>query len=220
MCVVTCPVWAGRVIGALQMQKLAPCSLLTFVFLWFALGRSMFLFQGLSLAVLSPPAQLKVDKFPHHEGLSEADGCQDSYPTREGKQWLKKNALMLVYNEFHTWCQLNLELAIIAAPHNISLCLNAPRKKREEFSPLALTVLGKCRTVSLILIVFNKVGPHFTRPALEARQIQRKGTRSSLKWCNEQSWMCGNHFLRNVIIFAICHTSKSKLNQSKTIFFS
>lgn len=105
-------------------------SLLTFVFLWFALGRSLFLFQGLSLAVLSPPAQLKVDKFPHHEGLSEADGCQDSYPTREGKQWLKKNALMLVYNEFHTWCQLNLKLPIIAAPHNISLCLNATRKKK------------------------------------------------------------------------------------------
>lgn len=36
--------------------------------------------------MLSPPAQLKVDKFPHHEGLSEADGGQDSYPNRERKQ--------------------------------------------------------------------------------------------------------------------------------------
>lgn len=34
--------------------------------------------------MLSPPAQLKVDKFPHHEGLSEADGGQHSYPDREG----------------------------------------------------------------------------------------------------------------------------------------
>lgn len=93
------------------------------------------------------------------------------------------------------------------------------KKKKEELSPLALAVLGECRTVSLILIVFNKVGPHFTRPALEARQSQRKGTRSSLKWCNEQSWMCGNHFLWNVTIFAICHTSKSKLNQSKKNIF-
>lgn len=33
--------------------------------------------------MLPPPAQLKVDKFPHHEGLSEADGGQDSYPKRE-----------------------------------------------------------------------------------------------------------------------------------------
>lgn len=47
----------------------------------------MFLFQGLSMGMLPPPAQLKVDKFPHHEGLSEADGGQDSYPKRErGKQ--------------------------------------------------------------------------------------------------------------------------------------
>lgn len=43
----------------------------------------MFLLLGLSLGVLSPPAQLKVDKFPHHEGLREADGAQDSYPSRE-----------------------------------------------------------------------------------------------------------------------------------------
>lgn len=62
----------------------ALCSLLTFVFLRFALGRNLFLFQGLSLGMLSPPAQLKVDKFPHHEGLSEADGGQHSYPDREG----------------------------------------------------------------------------------------------------------------------------------------
>lgn len=48
----------------------------------------------------------------------------------KGNSDSKKNALMLIYNEFHTWCRLNLELAIIAAPHNISLCLNAPRKKR------------------------------------------------------------------------------------------
>lgn len=40
----------------------------------------MFLCQVLSLGVLSPPTQLEVDKFPHHEGLSEADGGQDSYP--------------------------------------------------------------------------------------------------------------------------------------------
>lgn len=33
--------------------------------------------------MLSPPAQLKVDKFPHHKGLCEADGGQDSYPSRE-----------------------------------------------------------------------------------------------------------------------------------------
>lgn len=46
----------------------------------------MFLFQGLSLGMLSPPAQLEVDKFPHHEGLSEADGGQDSYPKTEERQ--------------------------------------------------------------------------------------------------------------------------------------
>lgn len=46
----------------------------TFVFLCFAFGRSLFLFQGLGLAMLSPPAQLEVDKFPHHKGLCEADG--------------------------------------------------------------------------------------------------------------------------------------------------
>ena len=41
--------------------------------------------------MLSPPAQLKVDKFPHHEGLSEADGGQHSYPDREGgKSAIKK----------------------------------------------------------------------------------------------------------------------------------
>lgn len=32
--------------------------------------------------MLSPPTQLEVDKFPHHEGLSEADGSQDSYPNK------------------------------------------------------------------------------------------------------------------------------------------
>lgn len=31
--------------------------------------------------MLSPPTQLKVDKFPHHEGLSKADGGQDGYPS-------------------------------------------------------------------------------------------------------------------------------------------
>lgn len=36
--------------------------------------------------MLSPPAQLKIDKFPHHEGLSEADSGQDSYPSRKRKQ--------------------------------------------------------------------------------------------------------------------------------------
>lgn len=46
----------------------------------------MLLFQGLSLGMLSPPAQLKVDKFPHHEGLSEADSGQDGYPSGERKQ--------------------------------------------------------------------------------------------------------------------------------------
>lgn len=33
--------------------------------------------------MLSPPAQLEVDKFPHHEGLCEADGGQDSYPNKQ-----------------------------------------------------------------------------------------------------------------------------------------
>lgn len=33
--------------------------------------------------MLSPPAQLKVDKFPHHKGLCEADGGQDSYPNKK-----------------------------------------------------------------------------------------------------------------------------------------
>lgn len=33
--------------------------------------------------MLSPPAQLKVNKFPHHEGLSEADSSQDSYPNKK-----------------------------------------------------------------------------------------------------------------------------------------
>lgn len=33
--------------------------------------------------MLSPPAQLKVDKFPHDEGLSEADSGQDSYPNKK-----------------------------------------------------------------------------------------------------------------------------------------
>ena len=43
--------------------------------------------------MLSPPAQLKVDKFPHHEGLSEADGGQHSYPDREGgKSAIKKKS--------------------------------------------------------------------------------------------------------------------------------
>lgn len=32
--------------------------------------------------MLSPSAQLKVDKLPHHEGLREADGCQDGHPNR------------------------------------------------------------------------------------------------------------------------------------------
>jgi len=32
--------------------------------------------------MLSPPAQLEVDKFPHHEGLSDADGSQDGYPKK------------------------------------------------------------------------------------------------------------------------------------------
>lgn len=32
--------------------------------------------------MLSPPAQLEVDKFPHHEGLSDADGSQDGYPNK------------------------------------------------------------------------------------------------------------------------------------------
>lgn len=59
------------------------CSYLTFVFLRFALGGSWLLFQGLSLAVFSPPTKLEVDEFPHHENLREADGGQDSYPERE-----------------------------------------------------------------------------------------------------------------------------------------
>lgn len=68
------------------LGTLAPCLLLTFVSLWFALGRNLFLFQGLSLSMLSPSSQLEVDKFPHHEGLSEADGSQDSYPNRGNNQ--------------------------------------------------------------------------------------------------------------------------------------
>lgn len=42
--------------------------------------------------MLSPPAQLEVDKFPHHESLSEADGGQDSYPNREGKNEIQGHA--------------------------------------------------------------------------------------------------------------------------------
>lgn len=73
-----------KLFGALQKytttySPLCP-HLHTFVFLWFALGRNLFLFQGLSLGVLSPATQLKVDKFPHHEGLCKADGSQDGYP--------------------------------------------------------------------------------------------------------------------------------------------
>lgn len=53
--------------------------------------------------MLSPPTQLKVDKFPHHEGLSEADGGQDSYPNREGKQSVtlkkKPHSFYLAYSE-------------------------------------------------------------------------------------------------------------------------
>lgn len=56
---------------------------LTFVFLWFALSRNRFLFQSLSLAVLSPSAELEIDKLPHHKGLGEADGCKDGYPSRQ-----------------------------------------------------------------------------------------------------------------------------------------
>lgn len=67
------------------MHSILRARALTFIFLWFALGGNLFLFQGLSLGMLSPPAQLKVDKFPHHEGLSEADSGQDSYPRRKKK---------------------------------------------------------------------------------------------------------------------------------------
>lgn len=59
------------------------CSRLTFVFLRLALRGSWFLLQGLSLGILSPPAQLEVDEFPHHKGLSDADRSQHSDPIRE-----------------------------------------------------------------------------------------------------------------------------------------
>lgn len=40
--------------------------------------------------MLSPPAKLEVDEFPHHEGLSEANGRQDGHPERVGKKKEKK----------------------------------------------------------------------------------------------------------------------------------
>ena len=44
--------------------------------------------------MLPPPAQLEVDKFPHHEGLSEADGSQDSYPNRVETVYRKVNTVI------------------------------------------------------------------------------------------------------------------------------
>lgn len=59
---------------------------LTFVFLGFALRGRLFLFQGLGVGMLSPPAQLEVDKLPHHEGLREANGCQDGHSKARQKK--------------------------------------------------------------------------------------------------------------------------------------
>lgn len=89
--------WAVQTIGEASMAiciqyaffLCVPFCLLTFVLLWFALGRSLFLFQSLGLGMLSPPAQLKVDEFPHHEGLSEADPGQDGYPCKKRKHTVK-----------------------------------------------------------------------------------------------------------------------------------
>lgn len=88
-----------------DIDKEHPTSLLlTFVFLCFALGRNLFLFQGLSLGMLPPPAQLEVDKFPHHEGLSEADGSQHSYPRREGRPSVSiGRALLLLFNNLSSY---------------------------------------------------------------------------------------------------------------------
>lgn len=74
--------------------------LFTFLFLWFALSRNLFLFQGLSLAVLSPPAQLEIDKLPHHEGLCEADACQDGYPSRREETAFR---MRCVWSTGFTW---------------------------------------------------------------------------------------------------------------------
>lgn len=80
--------------------------------------------------MLSPPAQLKVDKFPHHEGLSEADGGQDSYPKREWKQSVTQQV------------DKDIRVAHILTPLE-------PWPANEEFSRLALPMLNtRCIVVA------------------------------------------------------------------------
>lgn len=42
-----------------------------------------FLLRSLVLTVLPPLFQLKVDEFPHHPGLRQADGRQAGHPERK-----------------------------------------------------------------------------------------------------------------------------------------